>query len=122
MIAAMLGLEGHDVTTAADVATALEVATHASFDLLVSDLGLPDGSGLDVMRALRSRGQTLPGIALTGYGQETDVQQSRAAGFAAHLVKPVEPERLLEVFDTVARRPAAPSRRTGEGVPGGGHE
>jgi PAS domain S-box-containing protein len=109
MVAAVLELEGHRVHMAADVATALEAAAHETFDLLVSDLGLPDGSGLDVMRALRSRGQTVPGIALTGYAQETDVEQSRAAGFEAHMVKPVDPARLLEVFAEVARRPGAPS-------------
>jgi CheY-like chemotaxis protein len=59
---------------------------------------LPDRSGLDLMRELRTRGSALPGIALSGYGMESDMEQSRAAGFLAHLVKPVEPARLLEAM------------------------
>ena len=77
------------VETAGDVATALELAGRHPFDLLISDLGLPDGSGHDLMRELRSRGHTFPGIALSGYGQEEDILRSREAGFAAHLTKPV---------------------------------
>ena len=49
---------------------------------------LPDGSGLDVMRRVKER-SGIPGIALSGYGAEEDIRQSRAAGFAEHLVKPV---------------------------------
>src|SRR6266566_4748990 len=55
---------------------------------LVSDLGLPDGSGLDLMRGLRSHGQTVPLIAVSGYGQEQDAEQCRAAGFSAHVINP----------------------------------
>ena len=57
-----------------------------------------DRSGLDLVRELRSRGDGLPAIALSGYGMESDVTRSRAAGFQAHLVKPVEPIRLLEAI------------------------
>jgi PAS domain S-box-containing protein len=106
MLVNVLELEGHQVEAAGDVATALKLGTQGRFDLLVSDLGLPDGSGLDLMRELRSRGHALPGIALSGYGQETDIQQSRAAGFHAHVVKPVDPERLLETLNTVVHRSA----------------
>lgn len=107
MIASMLELEGHHVQAAGDVATALEIGTRETFDLLVSDLGLPDRSGLDLMRELRVRGTHLRGIALSGYGQESDIQQSRAAGFEAHLVKPVDLEHLAEAIERVARRAAA---------------
>jgi PAS domain S-box-containing protein len=95
-------LHGHQVETAGDVATALAIAARGDFDVLVSDLGLPDGSGLDLVHALRSRGDRLPALALSGYGQETDLQRSRAAGFHAHLVKPVDPAHLLETMETVA--------------------
>jgi PAS domain S-box-containing protein len=87
---------GHEVVHAADVATALQLADEAAFGLLISDLGLPDRSGLELMRELRTRGQTLPGIALSGYGQDQDLQHSREAGFAAHLVKPVNMQQLNE--------------------------
>ncbi len=93
-----LMIDGHEVQMAADVATALKLAAEESFDLMLSDLGLPDGSGMDLMRAIRAKGLELPGIALSGYGQEKDLQQSGEAGFAAHLVKPVSPPRLREAI------------------------
>jgi two-component system CheB/CheR fusion protein len=95
--------DGHDVMTADDVATALELAGKHAFDLLVSDLGLPDGSGHDLMHQLRQRGHTFSGIALSGYGQEEDVQRSRAVGFALHLTKPASRERLLEAVAEATR-------------------
>jgi two-component system CheB/CheR fusion protein len=64
----LLEADGHQIETAADVATALKLAGEKTFDLLLSDLGLPDGSGLDLMRGLRARGLKLPGIAISGYG------------------------------------------------------
>ena len=79
---------GHAVTTAETVRTAQELANGQEFDLLISDLGLPDGSGLDVMRHVKER-SGIPGIALSGYGTEEDIRRSRAAGFTEHLVKPV---------------------------------
>ena len=60
--------------------------------MLLSDLGLPDGSGHDLMRQLVASGKRLPGIALSGYGMAADVQQSREAGFAEHVIKPVKME------------------------------
>ena len=89
---------GHAVTTAASVATALDASAAGPFDLLVSDVGLPDGSGVDLMRRLRP----MPGIALTGYGMESDVEACRDAGFAAHLTKPVDFTRLEEAIRRVA--------------------
>jgi len=101
MLGTLLELEGHEVRTAANVATALEAAAQVKFDLLLSDVGLPDGTGLDLMRELRARGSELPGLALSGYGQETDVRQSLAAGFSGHLVKPADPEVLLRTVEKV---------------------
>jgi CheY-like chemotaxis protein len=75
------------------------MAARDQFDFLVSDVGLPDGSGVDLMRALRLRGDMLPGIAVSGFGHAGDVESTRAAGFLAHLVKPVDPERLLEALE-----------------------
>jgi signal transduction histidine kinase len=72
-------------------------------DLLLSDIGLPDGSGLDLMRALRGR-RNLKGIALSGYGTEADVRASREAGFEVHLTKPIEVDGLLRVIGEVAAR------------------
>ncbi len=101
----LLKASGHQVEAAADVATALNRAEEGEFDLLLSDLGLPDGSGLDLMRALRARGSQLPGIALSGYGQEQDIQQSRDAGFTVHVTKPVDIDRLMEAIRQVTESP-----------------
>ncbi len=84
----LLERQGYRVTTADSVASALALADREPFDLLVSDIGLPDGTGLDIMRELRSR-QGIRGIALSGFGMEDDVRKSRDAGFADHLIKPV---------------------------------
>jgi two-component system CheB/CheR fusion protein len=101
MMGLVLAAGGHKVETAGDVATALKLADRQPFDLLISDLGLPDSSGYDLMRAVRSRGYKFPGIALSGYGQEEDIQRSHEAGFAAHLTKPVPRERLVESIASV---------------------
>ena len=97
----VLTSDGHTVESAGDVATALELASQHAFDLLVSDLGLPDGSGHDLMRELRQRGHTFPGIALSGYGQAEDIQRSREAGFAAHLTKPASRKAVVEAVASV---------------------
>ena len=85
---------GHRVTGADGVASAAAAAAAGRFDLLISDVDLPDGTGLDLMRQLTAAGgdgrPPLRGIALTGYGMESDVAQSEAAGFFAHLVKPID--------------------------------
>jgi len=105
MMCQVLTLEGHKVETAGDMATAQELAGRQPFDLLISDLGLPDGSGHDLMRSMRSRGHKFPGIALSGYGQEEDILRSREAGFAVHLTKPVPRERLIEAILSVTSPP-----------------
>ena len=75
---------GHEVATAGTIAEASEAADARPFDLIVSDIGLPDGSGLDLMRRVVARRGPVPAIALTGYGMEEDVRRSREAGFTAH--------------------------------------
>lgn len=102
MLQLMLRSESHNVEVAHNMTAALEKIYQDSFDILVCDLGLPDGSGLDLMRTLRVQGRAVPGIALSGYGQESDVRQSQEAGFAAHLIKPVEMERLLATLHRIA--------------------
>jgi PAS domain S-box-containing protein len=96
----LLQLEGYEV----DVAHSLDEArrrAQAGYDLLLSDLQLPDGSGLDLMREL---GGYVRGIAMSGYGAQGDVRRSREAGFEAHLVKPVEFAKVLEAIEAVAPR------------------
>ena len=72
----LLTADGHAVQWARDMATGLEFAKQHPFDLLISDLGLPDGNGLDLMRTLRQQGSTLPGMTLSGYGQEQDIARA----------------------------------------------
>jgi CheY-like chemotaxis protein len=86
------------------VATALKLVDTETFDLLLSDLGLPDGSGVDLMREIRQHGSKLPGIALSGYGRDSDIQQSRDAGFVAHLTKPVDVQRLERTIECVVNK------------------
>jgi two-component system, chemotaxis family, CheB/CheR fusion protein len=106
-MADLLRLMGHQVTVAGTVASALETAGsgRAGFDLVVSDIGLPDGSGQDLMRELVGR-HGLRGIALSGYGMEEDIRKSREAGFSAHLIKPVSPQVLRDAIRRAASLPA----------------
>jgi two-component system CheB/CheR fusion protein len=90
MMSRALKNDGHSVQWAADMADGLRQAATHHFDLLLCDLGLPDGTGWDLMHALRAAGSTLPGIVLSGYGQDQDLQRSLEAGFKAHLTKPVD--------------------------------
>lgn len=93
ILARLLDLSGYEVTAVRTVADALAAAAAAPFDLLISDIGLPDASGLDLMRQIRDR-FGIPGIALSGYGMEEDIENSRDAGFLDHIVKPVNVEHL----------------------------
>jgi PAS domain S-box-containing protein len=98
---------GFDLSHAGTVAEARSLAGTRRFDLLISDLGLPDGSGLDLMRALRDA-QGMKGIALSGFGTDDDVAASHAAGFSAHLTKPVDWERLrAEIEKLTTARPSS---------------
>jgi PAS domain S-box-containing protein len=79
---------GHRVATATTLAAAVAAAGEGGFDLIISDVGLPDGSGLDLPRLLEGR-RPPPAIAVSGFGMKEDVLRSREAGFAAHLTKPI---------------------------------
>jgi len=98
---------GYRITVAASVATGLAAAERAQqdrdgtrIDLVLSDLGLPDGSGHELMRSLSSR-YGLRGIALSGYGMDDDVQKSREAGFQKHITKPVSLQALQSALMAV---------------------
>lgn len=87
--------EGLVVTCVHCVAAAKQATAQHTFDLLVTDPGLPDGDGYAVFAALRER-HSIPALAMSGYGTEEDLRKTRAAGFSAHLVKPVSVTELLE--------------------------
>ena len=101
VVARLLEAMGHKVRTASDVASALAAGGSQDFDLVISDLGLPDGSGLDLMRKL-SQERGLGGIALSGYGMEEDIRRSLAAGFSKHLIKPVNAHQLERAINEFA--------------------
>jgi signal transduction histidine kinase len=89
----LLENDGHRVLAASSVDEALAIAQVQPFDILISDISLSDGSGLELMRELKRRHGS-PGIALSGCGMDKDVRDSLSAGFSTHLVKPVDVEEL----------------------------
>ncbi len=102
VMARLLHRRGYRVATASTVAQALEVArSEGAFDLVISDVGLPDGSGLDLMRRILDLGPAR-GVALSGFGTEDDRRRSREAGFLDHLVKPVDFARLESTLRAIS--------------------
>jgi DNA-binding response OmpR family regulator len=98
----ILTRRGHDVRPAAGVAEALRLAGEAPIDLLISDIELPDGTGLQLMKELCFT-RPVAGIALSGFGSSDDIELSRSAGFAVHLVKPVAFHSLEEAIEQAAQ-------------------
>ncbi len=110
-IAIVLEARGHEVTTAERLSDALRAATGRDLDLVISDIELPDGTGLDLIRQLGGRG--VPGVAMSGYGSEEDVKASLEAGFSQHLTKPVDLSKLeaaIEMVTSVSRSAAVGER------------
>jgi PAS domain S-box-containing protein len=92
---------GHEISTAATTASALKIVQSQNFDVVLSDIGLPDGSGYDVISRAKQR-QQLKGVALTGFGNDDDIRRGKEAGFDFHLVKPVDFHELRSVLDQVS--------------------
>jgi signal transduction histidine kinase len=105
-LASLLTRRAHRVVTAACLAEARVAAQAGQFDILISDIGLPDGNGYELMTELASR-HGLVGIALSGYGMPMDVSRSQEAGFVSHLVKPVSVEKLDQALALACRRAAS---------------
>ncbi len=99
----ILRMNGFAVQHVGSYQDAIELAD-GEFDLVLSDIALPDGSGWDVMRHIRERWTHIPGIALSGFGSAEDMKMSREAGFAVHLTKPVTFKLLKETIAMVVRR------------------
>jgi PAS domain S-box-containing protein len=107
LLLAAVALEQHGahVTTARSGAEALETMKDTLPDVLVSDLGMPDLDGLELMREIqRRRGTSVPALALTAYAMEADAERTRAAGYLMHLTKPLDPKRLALAVRRLARR------------------
>lgn len=109
----LLRLSGHRALAAASAEEAVRLAAAEKCDVVVSDVGLPDRSGLDLMREL-SAAYNVPGIAVSGYTDAADVHECTKAGFARHLKKPIDFEALLDAVDELTRTGA------GAGAPAAG--
>ena len=96
----MLERHGYEITVAHSAEQAVEKIRSEDFDLLISDIGLPDRSGYELMREVRLN-KDLPGIALSGFGSEQDINQAREAGFSEHLTKPINFERLEKTIQNL---------------------
>ncbi|MGA2230589.1 MAG: response regulator [Tepidisphaeraceae bacterium] len=113
----LLEKSGYVVRVADSVNQARQSAEEARIDLLICDVGLPDGSGLELMRELKGR-YGLKGICLSGFGMDDDIRQSKAAGFAAHVTKPVDLTRLELLIEEVASLEGDQEFRRCDGVNG----
>jgi CheY-like chemotaxis protein len=98
----LLSSFGCNVVAVGTVAQAIALADGHQFDLLISDIGLPDGNGWELLMQL---GEQRPpyAIAMSGFGQLTDRQRSLAAGYRHHLLKPVEPNQLENLLEEAER-------------------
>ena len=91
---------GYRARFATNVASALRAADEETFDVLLSDIGLPDGNGWDLLRQLEVADRRPPhAIAMSGFGLREHAERSKSAGFALHLVKPFSPESLIAALD-----------------------
>lgn len=119
-LAQLLRRRGYRVSLAATLAEARTQLETDTFEILLSDLGLPDGNGYDLMDYLRAQ-PSIHAIALSGYGTEADVARSHAAGFKVHLTKPVGVQALdaalHSLVDEKTEPLATPSLETESGIP-----
>lgn len=101
MFGMMLRLWGYEVTVATSAKEALDVASVAQFDVIVSDIGMPEMNGYELCKRLRALPgyESVPMIAVTGFAQYKDRDQALASGFDAHLSKPVNPVTLLDLIE-----------------------
>jgi two-component system CheB/CheR fusion protein len=112
----LLKTEGAAVTAASSAQDALRHAESGDFDLVISDIAMPDMDGLQLLSELRRRPRSAgwPAIAVTGFGRPGDADTARAAGFDAHLTKPLSLDALHDAFGQLVRRPRqAPSASQG---------
>ena len=99
---AILVTYGASVVAVEDALSAEESAVHNTFDVLVTDIGLPDASGGDLLERLRRSGHLLPAVAVTAFATLEERHQLLAQGFHAHVAKPVDPDRLVRSVATAA--------------------
>jgi two-component system CheB/CheR fusion protein len=104
LYATLLSIRGARVTVALAASDALELSGRERFDVVVSDISLPDRTGYELLRALRERGVRAPAIALTGWSGDRDRAEAFEAGFDEHCAKPCPPSELAGVIARVVSR------------------
>lgn len=100
MLAVVLSHAGYSVVTAASAPAALKAARERQFDVIISDIGMPEMNGYQLAREMRELPgyETVPMVAVTGYSMFDDKERSTKAGFNAHMTKPIDPRALLELI------------------------
>jgi two-component system CheB/CheR fusion protein len=101
MLSVLLTHAGYEVVTASSARTALEAVHRQRFDVIISDIGMPEMNGYQLAREIRQLPDyaTVPMVAVTGYSMFDDKQRSLSAGFNAHLTKPIDPRVLLDLIE-----------------------
>jgi CheY-like chemotaxis protein len=101
MLAVVLTHAGYSVVTAASAPAALKAARERQFDVVISDIGMPEMNGYQLAREMRQMPgyETVPMVAVTGYSMFDDKERSSKAGFSAHMTKPIDPRALLDLID-----------------------
>jgi CheY-like chemotaxis protein len=101
MLAVVLTHAGYSVVTAASAPAALKAARERQFDVIISDIGMPEMNGYQLAREMRLMPgyETVPMVAVTGYSMFDDKERSTNAGFNAHMTKPIDPRALLDLID-----------------------
>jgi CheY-like chemotaxis protein len=107
MIELLLKHAGYDVATADSARAALQMARKQHFDLVISDIGMPEMNGYELATALRDLAayNSTPLIAVTGYSEYDDRGRAMRAGFNVHLAKPIEPTQLLNLMNELLSQP-----------------
>ena len=101
MIGLFLKHAGYEVATADSAPAALRLANERAFDVIISDIGMPEMNGYELAESLRRRAeyQGIPIIAVTGYSEYDDRGRALRSGFNAHLTKPIDPSELLQLLN-----------------------
>jgi len=101
MLSVLLTHAGYDVVSASSARAALEAVHRQHFDVIISDIGMPEMNGYQLAREIRQLPDyaTVPMVAVTGYSMFDDKQRSLSAGFSAHLTKPIDPKVLLDLIE-----------------------
>lgn len=105
MLEQLLRICGANVTTATNGADALRLARDNEFDVILSDISMPEMDGFEFLQRLRQIDgrQHVPVVAITGFGRSDDIERARTAGFYSHLTKPLNIQALADVLDQIAR-------------------